>query len=120
LTAPSINLKDGSWELFEYSFQAAAVLAQSILRSVTALDLALVDGVVRVFPGSGKRQLAWHLNHLPPASPENIVSLDTLNTCVRLFPSCVIISSALCAPAIFLPCPAARQGYQLLVVSPDP
>lgn len=120
----AINLKHGQEELFEYSVQAASVLARSILRSGNRLSLLVLGSrVVRVFPGTGKHQLTSVLNQLAACEPGEKVSLDMLKYFpVKLFPgrALIIIVTPLQAsdsPAIAR---LLASGYQVLVVSPDP
>lgn len=118
------NLKNGSEELFEYSIQAAAVLARSILRAGNRLSLlALGERVDRVFPGTGRYQLERILNKLAACHPGENVSLNTLKYLpVKLFPSHALI--ILVSPLHPGDLPAISRllagGYQVVVVSPDP
>jgi len=118
------NLKIGSEGLFEYSIQAAAVLARSILLAGNRLSLlALGKQVVRVFPGAGKHQLEHILNKLAAAEPGENASLNILKYLpVKLFPShaLIIIISPLGASDLPAISRLLANGYQVLVVSPDP
>jgi len=120
----AMNLKNGSQELFEYSIEAAAVFAQNILRAGNRLSLlSLGERIVRIFPGTGKRQLACILNQLAACEPGENVTLNMLKYLpVKLFPSHALI--ILVTPLQASDSPAIARllanGYQVLVVSPDP
>lgn len=118
------NLKNGSEELFEYSIQAATVLARSILRAGNRLSLlGLGERVVRVFPGTGRYQLERILNKLAAFQPGENVSLNTLKyLSVKLFPSHALIILVCPLHSGDLPTIARllAGGYQVVVVCPDP
>jgi uncharacterized protein (DUF58 family) len=118
------NLKHGSEELFEYSIQAAAVLARSILGGGNRLSMLILgEKVVRVFPGSGKHQLEHVLDKLAACQPGESVSLRTLKYLpVKLFPSraLIILISPLRAQDIPAIARLLASRYQVIAVSPDP
>jgi uncharacterized protein (DUF58 family) len=120
----AININDGQEDLFEYSVRAAAALAKSLLQMGNRISLlALGERVERVFPGTGKRQLA-KINHtLAVCRPGEKISLDTLKYLpVKLFPShsLIVVISPL-RKLDFMPIARLRaDGYQVLAVSPDP
>ncbi len=120
----AINLDNGGAELIEYSIQAAAVLAKSLLGMGNRVSmLTLGERVARVFPGTGKRQLALILNQLAMCAPGGKVSLDMLKYLpVRLFPSrsLLIVISPLRRTDVNPILRLRAEGYQVLLVSPDP
>lgn len=122
--AAAMNLKNETQELFEVSVEAAAVLAQGILRAGNRLSMLLLGNrVVRVFPGTGKHQLAHILNQLAACEPGENVNLNMLKYLpVKLFPRRALI--ILVTPLRINDTPAIARllarGYQVLIVSPDP
>ena len=110
--------------LYEYSIQAAAVLAKSFLHAGNRVSLlTLGERVARVFPGSGKRQLVRILDELAGCSPGGKVSLDMLKYLpVRLFPShsLIVVISPLRQRDFSAIARLRADGYQVLLVSPDP
>lgn len=120
----AMNLKNGQEELFDHSIQAAAALARNILRAGNRLSLLILGKrIVRIFPGTGNRQLTCILNQLAACEPGENVTLNTLKYLpVKLFPSRALI--ILVTPLQASDSPAIARllanGYQVLVVSPDP
>lgn len=115
---------NGKDDLFEYSVQAAAALAKNLLRVGNRLSLlTLGDRMMRVFPGTGKRQLVRVLDVLAGCLPGEKISLNTLKYLpVRLFPShsLIIIISPLRAGDFSAIARLRASGYRVLVVSPNP
>lgn len=111
-------------DFFHYSIQATAELAKTFLDSGNRVSLlALGDRVSRAFPGYGKRQLVNILDQLAGCQPSGHGSLDTLRYLpVRLFPSrAMIVLISPLQPQDFKTIARLRsEGYQILVVSPDP
>ena len=108
--------------LFEHSVQAAAALADALLTQGNRVGL-LTSYWRWTLPGYGKVQRARILHalaHARPGGSEVLSALENLPT--RLFPpeSQIILVSPLTADD-FMPLVQLRaQGYQVLVISPDP
>jgi uncharacterized protein (DUF58 family) len=111
-------------EFFDHSVQATAALAKSFLRMGNRVSLlALGERVIRVFPGYGKRQLVNILDQLADCQPAENISLDTLRYFpVRLFPShaMIVLISPLQTQDFKTIARLRSEGYQLMVVSPNP
>lgn len=120
----TMNLKFGKEELFDSSVRVAAIIARSIIRGGNRLSmLVLGDRVLRVFPGTGKQQLAHVLNQLAACKPGENVTLSTIKYLpVKLFPShaLIILISPLSEGDIPAITRLLASGYQVQVVSPDP
>lgn len=118
------NLLRGERNLLEYSTQAAAALARSLLRAGNRVSLLIVgERMVRVFPGTGKPQLARILDRLAECEPSEKLSFDALKYIpVRLFPtnSLIIMISPLRLDDDQSIARLRAEGYQVLLVSPDP
>jgi uncharacterized protein (DUF58 family) len=110
--------------LFEYSVQAAASLADALLNQGNRVGLLLYASYLAwTLPGYGKIQRERILHALANAKTgESQVFSDLEHIPTRLFPpeSQVILVSPLCeddfAPLIQL----RAQGYEVMVVSPNP
>ncbi len=117
------NLKYGAEDLFEYSVQATAALAKWFLRRGDRVSLLVLgDRVAPVFPDSGKRQLVRIMDNLAASAPGK-ASLNTLKYLpVRLFPShsLIIAVSPLRANDFSALARLRSEGYQVLLISPNP
>ena len=110
--------------LFEYSVQAAAALADALLTQGNRVGMLVYAAFLRwSLPGYGKVQrerILHSLAHARPGGSEVFADLEHLPT--RLFPpkSQIIMVSPLhesdLMPLIYL----RAQGYQVLIVSPNP
>jgi len=110
--------------LFEYSVQAAAALGDALLTQGNRVGLLVYAAFLRwTIPGYGKIQrekILYSLAHARPGGSEVFAGLEHLPT--RLFPpeSQIILVSPLheddLTPLIRL----RAQGYQVLVISPNP
>ena len=118
------NPYHGADNLFEYSVQAAAALAKNFLSAGNRVSmLVLSDRLVRVFPGYGKRQLVRILDQLAGCTLGERVTFETLKYLpVRLFPShsVIVIISSLLTQDFDTIARLRAEGYQLLLVSPNP
>ncbi len=118
------NLISGNHKLFEYSVQATATLAKYFLSIGNRVSLlSLGAQIVRVFPGYGKKQLVKILDKLALCQPAEKISADILRYLpVRLFPShsMIILVSPLSPNDLETIQRFRSEGYQVLVVSPDP
>ena len=119
-----VNPDRGTDNLFEYSVQAAAALAKNFLSAGNRVSmLVLSDRLVRVFPGYGKRQLVRILDQLAGCTLGERVTFETLKYLpVRLFPShsVIVIISSLLTQDFDTIARLRAEGYQLLLVSPNP
>lgn len=125
LDARSItNSTYGHQNLFEHSVQATATLAKYFLSIGNRVSmLSLGAQIVQVFPGYGKRQLVKILDKLALCQPAEKISADILRYLpVRLFPShsMIILVSPLSPNDLETIKRFRSEGYQVLVVSPDP
>ena len=117
-----IRTKDGS--LFEYSAQAAATLAETLLSDGNRVGLLVYGGFVDwTLPGYGKMQRERILQALARAEPgESMIfeKLDLLPT--RLFPpqSQIVLISPLLSDDLPILIRLRARGYQVLIISPDP
>lgn len=110
--------------LFEYSVQAAAALSDALLAQGNRVGLLVYANYLRwTLPGYGKVQrerILHSLAHAKPGGSEVFSDLEHLPT--RLFPSKsqIILVSPLTdddlRPLVLL----RAQGYQVLIVSPNP
>ncbi len=111
-------------DFFEQSIQATAALAKTFLRAGNRVSLlAMGERVIRVFPGYGKRQLVNILDKLAECRLEDTISLDTLRYFpVRLFPShtMIVLISPLRSQDFKTIARLRAEGYQIVVVSPNP
>ncbi len=118
------NIKRDGQELLDFSVQAASTIANSFLNAGDRVSLLILGKLVtRVFPGTGKRQLVAVQEALAGCRPGENVSFETLRSLpVKLFPShsLLVVVSPL-RKEDFTPLSALRaEGYQVLLVSPDP
>ena len=120
----TINKIDENHDLFEYSIQAAATLAKYFLSIGNRVSLlTLSSKLVQVFPGYGKKQLGRILDQLAACKPAEEISADILKYLpIRLFPShsMIILVSPLSPNDLESIKRFRAEGYQVLVVSPDP
>ncbi|MCI0554818.1 MAG: DUF58 domain-containing protein [Anaerolineae bacterium] len=110
--------------LFEYSVQAAAALADALLTQGNRVGMLVYASFLRwTLPGYGKVQrerILHSLAHARPGGSDIFADLEHLPT--RLFPpeSQIILISPLHEDD-FSPLVQLRaQGYQILVISPNP
>jgi uncharacterized protein (DUF58 family) len=110
--------------LFEYSVQAAAALADALLAQGNRVGILVYASFLRwTLPGYGKVQRERILHALAQARPggsDVFADLEHLPT--RLFPpkSQVILISPLHEDDLLPLVQLRAQGYQILVVSPNP
>jgi uncharacterized protein (DUF58 family) len=120
----SMNLDLADTNLFEYGVQTAAALARAFLRSGNRLSLMILgDRVTQVYPGYGKRHLAGILDKLAACEPGDMVAFDTMQYFpVKQFPpkSVIVLISPLRIRDMKTINRLKADGYQLLVVSPNP
>lgn len=118
----NLDLKDSN--LFEYGVQTAAALARAFLRSGNRLSLMILgDRVTQIYPGYGKRHLAGILDGLAACEPGDLVAFDTMQYFpVKQFPpkSVIVLISPLRIRDMKTIYRLKADGYQLLVVSPNP
>jgi uncharacterized protein (DUF58 family) len=114
----------GGHSLFEYSVQAAAALADAFLSQGNRVGLLVYESFLAwTFPGYGKMQrerILHSLAHATPGGSEVFSNFKHIPT--RLFPpeSQIVLISPL-TDADLMPLVHLRaQGYQVLVISPDP
>jgi uncharacterized repeat protein (TIGR01451 family) len=110
--------------LFEYSVQAAASLADALLNQGNRVGFLLYSTYLSwTFPGYGKIQRERILHALANAKTgESQVFSDLEHIPTRLFPpeSQVIFVSPLCEDDLKPLVQLRAQGYDVLVVSPNP
>ena len=110
--------------LFEHSVQAVAALADALLTQGNRVGLLVYASYLRwTLPGYGKVQrerILHSLAHAKPGGSEVFSVLENLPT--RLFPreSQIILVSPLTNDDLMPLVQLRAQGYQVLVVSPDP
>jgi len=110
--------------LFEYSVQAAAALADALLTQGNRVGMLVYAAFLRwTIPGYGKIQrekILYSLAHAKPGGSEVFSDLEHLPT--RLFPSesQIILVSPLHKDDLMPLVQLRAQGYQVLVVSPNP
>ena len=110
--------------LFEYSVQAAAALTDALLTQGNRVGLLVYAAFLRwTIPGYGKLQrekILYSLAHARPGGSEVFADLEHLPT--RLFPSesQIILVSPLHEDDLRPLVQLRAQGYQVLVVSPNP
>jgi uncharacterized protein (DUF58 family) len=110
--------------LFEHSVQAAAALADALLTQGNRVGLLVYASYLRwTLPGYGKVQrerILHSLAHAKPGGSEVFSVLENLPT--RLFPpeSQIILVSPLTNDDLMPLVQLRAQGYQVLVVVPDP
>jgi uncharacterized protein (DUF58 family) len=114
----------GGENLFEYSIQATAALSKYFINTGNRVSmLVLSDRLVRVFPGYGKRQLTRILDQLAGCTLGKNITLGSLKHLpVKLFPShsVIVFISTLVLGDYSTIARLQAEGYQLLVLSPDP
>jgi uncharacterized protein (DUF58 family) len=110
--------------LFEHSVQAAAALTDALLFQGNRVGLLVYAAYLAwTFPGYGKVQrerILYSLAHAKPGGSDVFSDLEHLPT--RLFPpeSQIILVSPLSDDDLQPLVQLRAQGYQVLVVSPDP
>jgi uncharacterized protein (DUF58 family) len=110
--------------LFEYSVQAAAALSDALLMQGNRVGLLVYAAFLRwTLPGYGKIQrekILYALAHARPGGSEVFSDLEHMPT--RLFPpeSQIILVSPLHEDDLMPLVKLRAQGYQVLVVSPNP
>lgn len=110
--------------LFEYSVQAAAALTDALLTQGNRVGMLVYAAFLRwTIPGYGKIQrekILYSLAHARPGGSEVFADLEHLPT--RLFPpeSQIILVSPLHEDDLSPLVQLRAQGYQVLVVSPNP
>ena len=111
-------------DIFEYAVQAAAALAESFLADGHRVSLLTYGyGMARVYPGYGKIQRKLILQALSEVAPGSNYALESLNNLpTRLFParSQLVMISPLGARDFPAFARLSKDGYQVLLVSPDP
>lgn len=114
----------GGHSLFEHSVQASAALADALLSQGNRVGLLVYASFLSwTFPGYGKMQrerILYSLAHATPGGSEVFSNFEHIPT--RMFPpeSQIVLISPL-TDADLMPLVHLRaQGYQVLVVSPDP
>ena len=110
--------------LFEYSVQAAAALTDALLTQGNRVGMLVYAAFLRwTVPGYGKIQrekILYSLAHAKPGGSEVFSDLEHLPT--RLFPpeSQIILVSPLHEDDLKPLVQLRAQGYQILVISPNP
>jgi uncharacterized protein (DUF58 family) len=117
-------LVSGHRSLLEYEVEAAAALADALLREGHRLGLLLYGQAVNwIFPGYGKTQRERVLRALATAAPASSQVFSSLNYLpTRLFPSrsqLIFVSPLLPGDETML-LRLRAFGYAVMVVSPDP
>jgi uncharacterized protein (DUF58 family) len=117
------NLLDCSISLLDYSVQAAATVANSLLANGNRVGvLSFGSHLQWTFPGYGKVQRERILRALARVSPgESQIFNELKNLPVRLFPakSQLILISPLLNEDYDMLTQLRARGYQLLVISPE-
>jgi uncharacterized protein (DUF58 family) len=110
--------------LFEYSVQAAASLADALLNQGNRVGLLVYASFLRwTFPGYGKIQRERILHALANAKTgESQVFSDLVHLPSRLFPpeSQILLVSPLSEDDLMPLVQLRAQGYEVMVVSPNP
>jgi uncharacterized protein (DUF58 family) len=110
--------------LFEYSVQAAGSLADALLNQGNRVGLLVYASFLRwTFPGYGKIQRERILHALANAKTgESLVFADLVHLPSRLFPpeSQIILVSPLSDDDLMPLVQLRAQGYEVMVVSPNP
>ncbi|MBN1305195.1 MAG: DUF58 domain-containing protein [Anaerolineales bacterium] len=118
------NALDAGHSLFEHSVLAAAALADAFLNQGNRVGLLLYGQYLRwTLPGYGKIQRERILQALSHAQPgENQVFADLGSIPTRLFPphSQVVLVSPLIEDDLEMLLQFRANGYQVMLVSPDP
>ena len=114
----------GGENLLEHSIKATASMAKNLLQMGNRVSLLILgDRFVRVFPGTGKRQLIRVLDRLAECKSGDKNLFNALKYLpVRLFPanSMIIVVSPLQASDFPSLARLRAEGYRVLLVSPDP
>jgi len=118
------NVEIGGDSLFESGIHAAASLSSSFLKDGNRVALLLYGGLLDwTVPGYGKLQGERILRSLSRAQLGDSMVFDKLEHLpTRLFPAksqIVLVSPLDSDDAVLLP-RLRRQGYQVLIISPDP
>ena len=118
------NVELGGKSLFEYSVEAASGLADVFLREGNRVGLLVYGwGMDNVFPGYGKVQHRRIQKVLARAQPGLNYALESLTHLpTRFFPahSQIILVSPLIPEDVDILIQLCANGYEVLVVSPDP
>lgn len=118
------NEFSGGHSLFEYSVQAAASLADALLSQGNRVGLLVYASFLRwTFPGYGKIQRERILHALANArTGESQVFADLVHLPSRLFPpeSQLVLVSPLSEDDLMPLIQLRAQGYEVMVVSPNP
>ena len=118
------NEFSGGHSLFEHSVQAAASLADALLMQGNRVGLLVYATFLRwTFPGYGKIQRERILHALANAKTgESQVFADLVHLPARLFPpeSQIILVSPLSEDDMLPLVQLRAQGYEVMVVSPNP
>jgi uncharacterized protein (DUF58 family) len=114
----------GGDSLFEHSVRAAASLAELFLTQGNRVSMLIHgDPIIRIYPGYGKIQLNRISQALAATNTESEATLGSLSyLSTRMFSSqsLILVLSPL-APNDWLLFPTLRaDGYQVLLISPDP
>jgi uncharacterized protein (DUF58 family) len=116
-------LSFGPESLLEHGVEAAAALADTLLREGHRLGLLLYGQVEWVFPGYGKTQRGRVLRALATAAPSDSQVFRSLNYLpTRLLPArsqIIFVSPLLPGDEVML-LRLRAYGYAVMVVSPDP
>lgn len=114
----------GADDLFEHTIQATASLGKYFLSIGNRVSMLILnDRLTRVFPGYGKRKLKQILDQLAGCTLGDRVSLGTLKYLpVKLFPSrsVIVLISPVLQNDLNMITRLYAEGYQLLLVSPNP
>lgn len=115
---------NGNGTLFEYAASACASLAELFMREGNRVGLMIYgDRLPYLPPGYGKLQYNRILAELARATPGSNFTLDSLkNLPVRLFPSraLLVFISPLADQDSQALARLRANGYQIILVSPDP
>ncbi|GAP15732.1 uncharacterized conserved protein [Longilinea arvoryzae] len=118
------NLKIGSKSLFEYSVEATAALARAYIRAGNRVSLLIFGGSMRyVYPGTGKVHLNRILDQLAACTGDGDETFNTLRYMpIRMFPSrsLMVLISPLQAKDLESLTRMRSEGYQVVVLAPDP
>ena len=125
LDARTVNeISDGREPLFEHAIRATASLARLFLRQGNRVGMLIFgSGITCVYPGSGKGQLRKILRNLSSAAIGSNPSLNLFNYLpVRMFPgqSTIVVISPVGLRDLGAFKRLRANGYQVLLVSPDP
>lgn len=112
-------------DLFEHSVQAALSFAETFIAAGNRVSLiALGRRLIRVFPGSGKQHLMRIQDRLAGCRMSENANVESLRYLpVKLFPShamVIMISSLHSQDGLETAARLHRNGYQVVLLSPDP